>query len=140
MPYRLLPHTADAALEITARSPADLYAEALRALTDQLVDIVTVHPVERREIVVRAADTELLLVEWLQEVLARFEVEHLLFVRAEVTLSHSASWVEVRAVAHGETFDPFRHPPRSAVKAINYHDLRIWEDVDGWHARVVLDL
>ncbi len=39
----------------------------------------------------------------------------------------------------GESFDPARHPERTAVKAATYHQLSIVPAGDGWQATVVLD-
>jgi SHS2 domain-containing protein len=140
MPWTVAPHTADLAIEVQARSPEDLYVEALRAFTDCVTDIVAVRPLMRDEIVVRAADSELLLVEWLQELLTRFEVWRQLYVLAEVELRRGGEWLELRAVARGEPYDAERHPLKVAIKAVTYHGLRVWEDVDGWRATVVFDV
>jgi SHS2 domain-containing protein len=40
----------------------------------------------------------------------------------------------------GESFDPTRHPERTAVKAATFHQLSIVPVKDGWEATVVLDL
>lgn len=140
MPWKIVPHTADLAVEVEARTPADLYAEAVRAFTDCVTDIVAVAPRERRKLVVRAGDSELLLVELLQEVLSLFEVERLLFVRAVTVLRRGVDFVELEATVFGERYDVQRHLAKVAIKAVTYHELRIWEGPAGWHATVVFDI
>lgn len=140
MTWTVLSHTADVALEIHGETPAELYVEALRALTATITDLDTVRSLVRREVTVKAADAELLLVELLQGALELFDVERLLVVGARVKLSSMPDGMALTATLAGETFDAARHPLQVAVKAVTYHDLRIWEGAGGWHARVVFDI
>ena len=41
--------------------------------------------------------------------------------------------------AEGERIRP-EHNPRADVKAISWHDFRVWRDEIGWHARILFDV
>lgn len=140
MGYRVLQHTADLALALSAPRPDGLYAAGCAALTDCITTRAVVEEKVSKTFKLVAADSELLLVDWLQELLVAFEVEKLLFYRAVVKLEPRDNAMGLRAEAFGERFDPARHGIKVQVKAITYHDLKIWEEDDGWRARVVLDI
>jgi SHS2 domain-containing protein len=138
--YRLLQHAADLALDLSAPEPAGIYASGCAALTDCLTSRATVEERTSRVFRLKAADSELLLVDWLQALLAAYATEKLLFYRALVRLRPAGSAMGLDAEAFGEHYDPARHQARVPVKAVTYHDLRIWEEEEGWRARVVLDI
>jgi SHS2 domain-containing protein len=139
MSYRLLDHTADLALEIAARTRAGLFAEAAAGFTDCLVERSAVRERDRRPLAVAAADDELLLVEWLAELLHAFETDGFLARRAEVSMEDHDRH-ELSAVLHGERYDPERHGLRVLIKGVTYHALQVCRGEDGWTARVVFDI
>jgi len=138
--YRPLDHTADLGFEIDAPDLASLYAEAARAFSDAITDVGSIRPCERRILTVEAADAELLLVEWLGELLVRFDVEGWLPAQARAAVREDGEAVHLRVEADGEIFDPARHVLRVAVKAVTYHGLSVRRDGDVWRARVILDI
>jgi len=141
VPYRLLDHTADLALEVTAATLDTLFAEAAAALTDCLTEIDRVEGRAERRFALAAGDLEALLVDWLSEVLYAFEVDRFLLREAAVTVeAEAAGGPRLRAVARGETLDPRRHAGRVSVKGITYHGLEVRATAEGWAARVVLDV
>ena len=139
MPYRVLDHTADLALEITAPTRADLYQEAAAGFTDCLVELSGIEERGQRRFAVAAGDGELLLVEWLAELLHAFETDGFLARRAEVVVSEG-NGAALTAVAFGEHHDPERHPLRVLIKGVTYHALRVHRDAGGWTAHVVFDI
>lgn len=146
MTIRPLDHTADLGVEIDASSLEDLYAQAARAFCDTITDAATVRPRQRRRLRVVAPavprpDHEALMVEWLEELLYRFETEGWLYSRAEITLGESPDdGLELAAEVAGEPFDPDRHPQKVAIKGITYHALAVEQHGDGWRARVIFDI
>jgi SHS2 domain-containing protein len=78
-----------------------------------------------------------LLVNWLSEVLYRFDAEGWLFHDFEVEdlTDHSLA-----AMARGEKFDRRRHQAKLMVKAITYHQLDLRQTGQGWRAQVYVDI
>jgi protein archease len=136
-PFRVLEHTADVGFEAFGRTLEEVYANAARALTDLIVDLDAVRPAEEVKIEVEGSDAPSLLVNWLSELLYRFDADRWLFRDFELArLSDRA----LDARARGEKFDPERHGIKLMVKAITYHQLALDETADGWRAQVYVDI
>jgi SHS2 domain-containing protein len=136
--YRLIDHTGDIAMLVRAATLPSLYDAAARALFDVILDVRTVEPRERLEVVIEdAADAEDLLVRFLSELLFLHDSRDWVFRGAEILEMGSD---RLRADAVGERFEPARHAILRQVKAVTYHRLLLSEDAEGWSARLVLDL
>lgn len=148
MSFRAIDHTADLAVEVTAPSRDALFAEVVPAFADLLVEVDRVEAREARDFELEAAELPLLLVDWLSELLYRFEVDGLLFRRAEATVEDvpcdvcSMGAFRLRATAWGEPRDEARHPVKVLVKAVTYHGLEVGpvEGSTDWRARIVFDI
>jgi SHS2 domain-containing protein len=146
--HRFLDHTADVAVEIEAPDRAALYAAALAAFTDTVTVLSTVEPREERRlrVAVAAGRTALedLMVEWLGELLFRFETEGVLFRGAGVEITEppaAAGEVVLTATVRGEPYDPERHPVKVLIKGVTYHELAVVRRPEGgWSARVIFDI
>jgi SHS2 domain-containing protein len=141
--HRPLDHTADLGVEIDAPSREALFGEAAIALADTLTDVSAVAPAIERRLELEGQDDELLLVDFLSEVLFLFETEGFVVAAAAVELEGggaSTAPVRLRATLHGAEYDEDEHPLRSLVKAVTYHGLRIWRDGERYRARVLFDL
>lgn len=140
MGYRFLSHTADVAFEVEAASRDEVFAEALAAFTDTITLLERVEERETRRFELRSSQLDLLLVDWLTELLYAYETEGLLFRSAGVRLSDEDGGFRLAAEARGEPQDPERHPTKVLIKAVTYHALVVAETADGWRARVVFDI
>jgi SHS2 domain-containing protein len=140
MAYRLLEHTADLGVEVQGQSLNDLFAECVAALTDCLTRHDRVQPMETRRLALTAPDLEQILVALLTEVVVLFEIEGLVFRRAEVAVEQSEKQCSLTATLQGEPFDLNRHGFKTLVKAVTYHGLSIRQGRAGWRARIVFDI
>jgi SHS2 domain-containing protein len=136
-PYRQLPHTADLAWRLWGASLPELFENAGCALSATLTDRRYLRRRATREVSLAAGDREALLVDWLNHLLYLFDLDGFLGRDFQV-VSLTDERLEARVT--GESFDPDRHPERTAVKAATYHQLEIVPVKDGWQATVVLDL
>ena len=136
-PYRLISHTGDLGLEVRGRDLVDLFERAAWSFFDLLVDARRIEPQEPLEVAVEAPDREALLVAWLGELLYYFETRKIVLSKFRIkTLTDRT----LEATAWGEPFQWEKHRFKQAVKAVTYHQLRIWETPEGWRARVILDI
>jgi SHS2 domain-containing protein len=148
MSYEFLDHTADVAVELFADSREALFAEALRAFTDTVTDLDTVDPEEGHDLEVEAESLEELLVEWLGELVYRFDVDGLLFSDVKgVAIEETGVGYRLTGRALGEPYDEERHPLAVEVKGVTYHGLAVEGpgegdegDEDGWRGQVVFDV
>jgi SHS2 domain-containing protein len=140
MGYTFIDHTADVAADLTGATAADLFTSAAQALTDTITDRSHVAPVVTQSVTLESGGLEDLLVDWLNELIYRFEVQNMLVSDATVTLREAAGRWHLGATIAGEPFDPARHPSRVLVKSATYHGLAVKESVHGWTARIVFDI
>ncbi|HVT15452.1 MAG TPA: archease [Thermoanaerobaculia bacterium] len=142
--YRELEHTADIAVEIIAATREELFAEALGAFTDIISERGKVEERLARDFALAGPHLDLLLVDWLDELVYAFEVEELLFRRADVRLTEltggGGGRLAFAARAWGETLDPRRHPIKVLIKGVTYHALDITETAAGLRAQVIFDI
>jgi SHS2 domain-containing protein len=132
-------HTADLGLRVRGDDLEDLFRTAAEALTEIIVsnrEQVRSEGFERVEM--EASSLEELLVDWLNDLIYRCEVEHQIFGRFEVTLNLSR--LRLVALIHGETIDPDRHVLDHEVKAATRHGLKLVPEDGRWVAEVILDI
>jgi SHS2 domain-containing protein len=135
--FETFEHTADLGLRIRAADLDTLFTEAAQALFSVLVeDLTTLRPARAIEVCLDGDERDLLLFDWLKELLYHFDTEHLLFSRFDVHVRSDG----LSATAWGEPLDRSRHVLDHEVKAITYHGLRVEAIADGWEAEVIVDI
>lgn len=135
--FETFDHTADLGLRVRASGLNDLFAEASRALFSIIVDnLDDVRPEHRIDVDVHGNDREFLLFDWLRELLYRFDAEHTLFSRFEVTVSDDG----LKGTAWGENYDAGRHRLGHEVKAITYHGLKVESLENEWLGEFIVDI
>ena len=134
--FDLMDHTADVGI----RAQGDTLAELLVACAEGMFSILAEGGESREEtaveIAIEADDAEGLVHAWLRELLFRFSAEGLFFRRFEI----EASETRLRALCHGERFDPDRHHGGAEIKAVTYHAFSVEHGPDGWTADVLFDV
>jgi SHS2 domain-containing protein len=137
MTYETFEHTADLGLRVRADNFDALFVDAARGLFSLIVaDPASVRPTESVPITIAAEAPELLLFDWLNELLYLYEVRHLLLGRFDVTVGETG----LQATAFGEPIDPARHVLDHEVKAITYHGLKVERENGRWLAEVIVDI
>lgn len=135
--YEIFEHTADLGLRVRAADLPLLFADAAHGLTSMIAaNLEGIQPVREVPLRVESGSLDLLLFDWLTEILYLFESEHLLFSQFEVRLDGDL----LQATARGESLDESRHQLEHEVKAITYHGLKVEETPDGWLAEVIVDI
>lgn len=122
MPYTELEHTADILVRVSGSSIEHLFAESAHAM----FSFMHAHREGRsvtRTFLLKAADMDALLHDFLSELLFAAEVDNLVFSDVEVSISGTT----LRATAYGEPFDPDVHAEGTEIKGISYHGLHIEE-------------
>ena len=132
-------HTADIGVRVTAATPEQLFAEAGRAIASLLIE--NPEAIELRQAVTieqEAEDLEGLFVDWLRELIYRFETDHLLLREFVIQLGDDNR--QLRAECRGEPADWTRHQPGHELKAVTYHGLQVAQTPTGWEATVIFDI
>lgn len=137
MPFETFEHTADLGLRVWADSLETLLTDAACGLFAMIVPALeTVEPRETIEIDVPGEVSELLLFDWLNELLYLYEVRHLLLSQFDVRIAGDG----IHATARGERRDRARHVLDHEVKAITYHGLKLESRPGHWLAEVIVDI
>jgi len=135
--YETFSHTADLGLKVRAADLNQLFADAAAGLFSILVaDIPSDPAATKRHLEVGASQLDLLLRDWLGELLYVFEAERVLLRDFDVEVGQH----ELAATAWAQPFDPARHRPLREVKAITYHGLKVEPVATGWIAEVIVDI
>jgi SHS2 domain-containing protein len=74
---------------------------------------------------------------WLSELLAEFNLKGFIGNHCEVT---SVEPGRVDGRVEGEVLDLKRHRFHTEIKGVTYHELKVWQENDRWHARVIFDV
>lgn len=138
MAYQIIDHTADFGLRVTAPDLPALFAEAVSALFDVLVEVrVPADATETLTLQISGDDWADLMINWLREALYQWTGEERV-VRGTEILSLSAHSLTAR-LFH-EPYDPDRHVVLQEIKAVTYHLIRVAPAPSGWEARIIFDI
>jgi len=143
MPYHYLEEigTADIAFEATGRDLPELFRDAADATMNVMIDnIDAIQPVQTRQIELSNDKLDMLLFDFLQELIFFKDAERLLLRMREVEIAERNENRFVKATAEGESLDAERHHQRADVKAVTLHDFSVKQIRGGWEARVLLDI
>ena len=140
MPHRFFDHTGDVGVRLSGNTLADLFREAALAFTETLTDAGQTAITSIDDVRLEAPSLDDLLVEWLTELLYRFEVRNLLPVDAELSVAESVDRCELGGRVASDRFDPARHPIKVAIKGITYHQLDVLRSGRVWETSVVFDI
>jgi len=138
--FTFFDHTGDIGIDIDAPDPGTLLLDAACAFTEIITDSTLIAADDVAELVFTAEALDLLLVDWLSELLYRFETTWWLPRHGVADAQRTDGGWTVRARLSGSRIDPGRHDVRVTVKAVTYHALEVRETTTGWHARVILDV
>ncbi len=136
--YEIIDTTADIGIRAFGSDWPEVYANAALGMFSLITKTDTVQEKLERNISVTAPDREVLLAEWLNELIFLFDTEMLLFSRFEIT-KLSASRIEARCF--GEKVDRSRHELKRGIKSATYHRLKVEKLEDGrYQGEVILDI
>ena len=130
-------HDADIGVRGLGETKAKAFEGAACALTEVVTDLDRVAPETPVNIACTAADDELLLVAWLNELVYEMVTRKMLFSRFSVrTRGH-----DLEARAWGEPIDVARHQPAAEIKGATLTALKVARRADGrWLAQCVVDV
>lgn len=130
---------ADCAVEVRGSDLDDLFATAAAALAEVMVDPATVPRTVERTITLTAPELDLLLYDWLSELIYRKDRDGEVFTRADVSVSGTGPF-QLTARVQGGVIDPSVTALRADAKAVTFHQFALERADSGWRARVVIDI
>jgi SHS2 domain-containing protein len=130
---------ADCAIELEGRSLDDLFETAAAAIARLMVDPGTLTITVERTITLEAAELDMLLYDWLSEMIFLKDRDSQVFPHARVRVSGQGPY-RLTAEAQGGTIEPGRTALGADPKAVTFHQFALEPRDGGWHARVVIDI
>lgn len=143
MPYHYLEEigTADIAFEATGHDLPELFSDAADATMNVMIDnLDAIEPRETRHIELSNDKIDMLLFDFLQELIYFKDADRLLLRVRDAQIEHRDEKYFLKAKAAGELLDVARHLQRADVKAVTLHDFSVEKEDGGWRARVLLDI
>jgi SHS2 domain-containing protein len=131
--FEEIEHTADIAIRVWGRDLAELFANAAYGMASMLAETQDVVPSVKRTLELEADDLEILLVDWLSELLFLGERDRLVFTRIDGLQVVSN---RLRATVWG---CPIQER-RSHIKAVTFSELDITQTDSGYETVVVFDV
>lgn len=130
---------ADCAIEVDGRDLNDLFETVARAVAEIMVDPTTLAGAVQREIALAADALDLLLFDWIAELIYLKDSEGLVLSEVEVDVRDGRP-CRLTARAAGGVIDRARTVLRADPKAPTFHQFVLEPRGTGWRARIVIDI
>jgi len=143
MPYLFLDDltTADVAFEATGAELEEVFLAAAQATLNTMVDqLDSIVPVSSKQVELRNPALDLLLFDYLQELIYFKDAEGLLLLPKELQIQEEEGGFSLSGIVEGEEIDSSRHELRVDVKAVTLHQFELEQTLSGWRAVVILDV
>ena len=135
--YKLLNHTADIGIEFWGKTKKELFANAVEAMFDLIVDLRGINNVNEKVVTAKGTDAEDLLVNFLREALYLFNGKKWIIKKCKLLEMKSG---QIVAQFQGELYDSDKHQLKKEIKAVTYHGLSVKKTARGWKAKVIFDV
>lgn len=142
MSYKFLEDIAiaDVAFEATGKTLEELFESVALAVTNtQVKDLKSVKQKVSKEIKVESDSIEMLLFNFLQELIFLKDAELLLFSKFTIKITEDKKY-KLKVKAYGEKLNMKKHELLVDVKAVSLHNFKVQETKSGWEANVILDV
>ena len=141
MPHEYLDHEADVGIRGIGHTLAEAMSEAARAMFGIMANLDLVAPKQSFVVHCEAPDTEMLFVEFLNELLFQREMRGMLLSTCHIDeLQQGEEGCHLEAEAWGEPLNPCRHEILTEVKAATYSGLRVLQKGAQYVAQCVVDV
>lgn len=143
MPYEYLDDLAiaDIAFVATGRDLPETFIAAAEATLNVMIENPEdIQPRERRDLSCENEALDLLLFDFLNEIIYYKDAGRLMLRVRDVSISGRDGAYRLQALAEGEALDPARHEQRADVKAVTLHKFSLEQVPEGWRATVILDI
>lgn len=143
--YKYLEHSTDAFVQAHGSSLEVLFGNCAKGLVNIMFEIDKVEDRQFSTITASGEDLENLLFDWLEKVLLKILIDHIVVSRFSIEISKkNANVVEkkylLRARVGGEKVSYSKHNYKIEIKAITYHELKIKRIGPNYVATFLVDL
>lgn len=143
MPYNFLDDIAiaDIAFEAWGDTLEEMFVSAAEAAMNVMVaNLDGIERIENRNISLESEKLDMLLFDFLQELIFLKDAEMLLLRVENVKIGRGDDRCFLSAEAYGQKIDPEKHDLIVDVKAVTLHKFKVEHTPRGWETLVVLDI
>lgn len=145
--HEILPHIADLKIKVFGKTKEELFSNALLGMSDAFQAEIKKGPLTskqkeiKRDIKVQSPDLEMLLVDFLSEVLYLTQVNKEIYTKVKfkkpLTFLTTVNQVELECELFGQKVERFGED----IKAVTYHDLDVHRKKNNvWEAIILFDI
>lgn len=143
MSYRFLNDVsiADVAFEAKGKSVEEMFIASAMALTNTMIaNIESIDQKVTKLVRINSEDLDMLLFNFLQELIFMKDTEQLIFSKFEVVIKSINGSYSLEAKLYGEKLNGAKHLQLVDVKAVTLHQFEVKQIRGVWKARVILDV
>jgi SHS2 domain-containing protein len=126
--------------EAYGRTLCEVFANSAKALVNIVCDLPKIDPNKSVIVETEGFDQISLLYNWLEKVLLTLMVDHIALANFEVTIERSRDKYKLTGMCRGEAFSEHKHHYKVEVKAITYHEMKIFKRNDIFIVQFIVDL
>jgi SHS2 domain-containing protein len=126
--------------EAYGRTLSEVFANSAKALVNIVCDLSKIHPNKSVIVETEGFDQISLLYNWLEKVLLTLMVDNIALASFEVTIERSRDKYKLTSMCRGEAFSAQKHYYKVEVKAITYHEMKIFKRNDMFIVQFIVDL
>jgi SHS2 domain-containing protein len=139
--FEFLEHMGDAYIAAYGKTLEEAFSNAGLAMFEVMTDTKSIEPKLKDEIKVEGEDEIILLHNWLEALLLKFEIELKLYSSFNVKkIKRKNGGFSLEAEVFGETFNRDKHLSKTEVKAVTYHQMGIFQESGKFIVKFILDL
>lgn len=143
--YRIIPHTADVGIEVSADSIEALFIDAAKGWKYCVIENSPTEEQSKKEIRLSAISPEDLMVRWLNELNFYLTVKEWILhdvTQCQIESDGSGSNTEWSGnfSINGEPLDYEKHEICIEIKSVTYHQLEIEEVSNRYKTRIIFDI
>ena len=139
--FEFLEHTADAYIAAYGKDLTEAFETAALAMFDVMTEVEKVKAEVEDYVEVEAEDEYALLYSWLEDLLAKSDIDEMLYSKFKIlSIEKTSDGFRLKAEIWGEKFSPEKHPQKVGVKAITYHRMEILKETNKVTLRFILDI
>ena len=138
--FKFLEHTADIMFEAYGKSLNELFENAAMAVSESMVKTKDVKPKTAKIVKLQNVKVEMLLFDFLSELLYLKDAEQLVFSAFKVKVEEAKGNISLQAELKGDKLNMKTQEFRNDVKAITLHLFEVKKENGRWKAKVIVDI
>ena len=137
--YKFFDHTADVLFEAYGNNLSELFENAALASQETQADLKNIKQKIIKKINLKNESIEMLLFDFLQELIYLKDKDKLLFSKFKVDIKKNKEYT-LKAEALGEKINMKKHELKVDVKAVTLHNYYVKKIKNKWKTRIILDI